>query len=139
MAATFTLIDTENGSTTEVDAELDGERVLVGPGDVARATGWVLKPEGLCRDAVCVPLRDATVVTAGGRIDLEAFAAALHRPVAIDADELCAALGVAAEQRAEQLRGMEAPDFTLPDLTGRSHSLSEHRGRKVLLLAYASW
>ena len=30
-------------------------------------------------------------------------------------------------------------DFTLPDLAGRPHRLSDHRGKKVLLVAYASW
>ena len=35
--------------------------------------------------------------------------------------------------------GDTAPDFTLPDLEGRLHSLSEHRGKKVLLVTWASW
>jgi peroxiredoxin len=30
--------------------------------------------------------------------------------------------------------GTPAPDFTLPDLTGRQHSLSEFRGRRLLLV-----
>ena len=33
----------------------------------------------------------------------------------------------------------EAPEFTLPDLEGRLHSLSDHRGVKVFLVAYGSW
>jgi peroxiredoxin len=32
-----------------------------------------------------------------------------------------------------------APDFTLPDLDGRLHSLSDHRGKKVVLLTWASF
>ena len=135
----FTLLDGEGGGVTDVDAEIDGARVLVGAEDVARATGWTLKPEGLCRDAVCVPVRDAQLSTGGGRIDLERFAAALQRPLALDVDERSAFLGASAAARGEQLRGMQAPDFSLPDLDGRMHSLSEHRGTKVLLLAYASW
>jgi peroxiredoxin len=34
---------------------------------------------------------------------------------------------------------LDAPDFTLPDLTGAEHALSEHRGKKVLLATWASW
>jgi peroxiredoxin len=34
---------------------------------------------------------------------------------------------------------LEAPDFELNDLHGRRHRLSHHRGKKVLLIAYASW
>ena len=35
--------------------------------------------------------------------------------------------------------GRKAPDFTLPDLDGRPHTLSGHRGKKILLVAWASW
>jgi hypothetical protein len=65
--------------------------------------------------------------------------AAGDRPLAIDREEGVAYLGVSARARAEQLASLQAPDFSLPDLQGRVHSLSEHRGKKVLLVAYASW
>ena len=61
------------------------------------------------------------------------------RPVALDLDERAAYLGVSASVRAAALASLEAPDFTLPDLDGRPHTLSAHRGAKVLLVAYASW
>jgi hypothetical protein len=61
------------------------------------------------------------------------------RPVAVDLDERVAYLGVSAAERAKALASLEAPDFTLPDLDGRRHSLFQYRGKKVLLVAYASW
>jgi hypothetical protein len=66
-------------------------------------------------------------------------AEASGRPVAVDLDARAAYLGVSAAERAKALASLEAPDFTLPDLDGRPHSLSEYRGKKVLLVAYASW
>ncbi|OGL08473.1 MAG: hypothetical protein A3F92_07000 [Candidatus Rokubacteria bacterium RIFCSPLOWO2_12_FULL_71_22] len=66
-------------------------------------------------------------------------AASAGRPVAIDREARAAYLGVAARERARVLATLEAPDFSLPDLDGRLHALSAHRGRKVLLVAYASW
>lgn len=72
-------------------------------------------------------------------VDLVKRAEAAGRPVAVDLEERAAYLGVRARERATQLASLQAPDFTLPDLDGRSHSLSEHRGRKVFLVAYASW
>jgi hypothetical protein len=50
--------------------------------------------------------------------------------------------GIAAFVAADQPAGggsVEAPDFTLPDLDGRMHSLSDYRGRKVVLLTWASF
>ena len=66
-------------------------------------------------------------------------AEASGRPVAIDRAERAAYLGVSAAERAKALSSLEAPDFTLPDLDGRPHTLSAYRGKKVLLVAYASW
>jgi peroxiredoxin len=37
------------------------------------------------------------------------------------------------------LSSLAAPDFTLPDMNGKLHSLSDFRGKKVLLLTWASW
>jgi hypothetical protein len=72
-------------------------------------------------------------------VEVATRAQAEGRPMAIDRDERAAYLGVTARERIEALTSLEAPDFTLPDLDGRLHSLRDHRGRKVLLVAYASW
>ena len=66
-------------------------------------------------------------------------AEAAGRPVALDLEERAAYLGVSAVERGRRLASLEAPDFALPDLEGRVHSLSEHRGKKVFLVAYGSW
>ena len=88
-----------------------------------------------------------TVIDGGRAIDLDETdgiaratkAGASGRPVAIDREERAAYLGVSAAERAKVLSSLEAPDFTLPDLDGRLHTLAAHRGKKVLLVAYASW
>ncbi len=46
--------------------------------------------------------------------------------------------GQRADQR-EGLSSLQAPDFTLPDMAGKMHSLSDFRGKKVLLVTWASW
>jgi hypothetical protein len=135
--AVFTLID--DGTVHVVDASSDGSRVRVAPEVVHRTLGWELKPEGLCKDEVCVPVRDRAALAAADGIDLAALAAALGRPLALDVAERVAYLGVAAATRTARLASLEAPDFTLPDLEGVPHRLADYRGRKVLLVAYASW
>ncbi len=42
--------------------------LFVSAADAARATGWTLKPEGMCRDEICVPLAAGAV--RGDRVDL---------------------------------------------------------------------
>ena len=79
------------------------------------------------------------VLSAREGAELLRRAQAEGRPVAVDQEARAAYLGVAARARAAALASLAAPDFTLPDLEGRLHSLSEHRGKKVLLVAYASW
>jgi hypothetical protein len=137
MATSFELID--EGALKALDATVEGERVFIPAAALERATGWLLKPEGLCRDSVCVPVRDRAALVGADGVDLAAFAAALGRPLALDVAERAAALGTAAADRSAALAALEAPDFSLPDLAGRRHRLSEHRGKKALLIAYASW
>ena len=44
-----------------------------------------------------------------------------------------------AADRSRDLESLEAPDFTLPDIEGKLHSLSDYRGKKVFLATWASW
>jgi hypothetical protein len=109
--------------------------------DAEAATGWVAKPEGLCRGPVCVPLpagREREFAD-GGRIDLAALWRHLGRPaVSSEAGDVWV-LGQSARDRSAALASLDAPDFALPDQTGRVHRLSDHRGKKVLLVTWASW
>ena len=109
--------------------------------DLARATGFELKPEGFCKDAICVPLpRDGTsLVDGSGAVDVAAFWRHMGQPVVHDEARTTWVLGFGASERAAALETFEAPDFRLPDLDGRMHGLSEQRGRKVLLATWASW
>ena len=102
--------------------------------DAEHATGWTLKPEGMCLDDVCVPMP-----TREGHVDAAAFWTRLGRPVVHDAAGETWVLGAGAEQRNAALAGLMAPDFTLPDLAGVPHTLSALRGRKVFLCTWASW
>ena len=135
--STFTIIDGSQQRT--VTAAVRGDAVRISPEALSGELGWTLKPEGLCQGDVCVPIRDRDALVDGNGVDLAGFAELLGRPLALDVAERAAALGTSCAERRRDLASLEAPDFTLPDLSGQLHSLSEHRGKKVLLIAYASW
>lgn len=113
-----------------------GTGLWLSAADARRITGWELKPEGMCRGAVCVPLPASA--RRPGEVDVAAFWAKLGAPVAGDGGDVWS-LGVAPDDRRAALESLEAPDFTLPDLDGRMHSLSDLRGKKTLLVTWASW
>ena len=134
----FTLLD--DGRAIDVLAEVDGDRIVLEPDSLRSALGWELKAEGLCRGSVCIPVRDREALTAAGAgLSLAGLAELLSRPLAFDGAEQAAALGTSATDRGRRLMSLEAPDFSLPDLDGKHHSLSQHRGEKILLYMHASW
>jgi len=138
MGLPFTLINEGVAQVVQASTGADGT-VLIPPADIEQAMGWLLKPEGFCRDGQCYPIPSGSPVAGEHGIDLIAFASLLERPLAVDVAESAAFIGTGATRRAEALASLQAPGFTLPDLDGRLHSLSDHRGKKVLLAAYASW
>ena len=105
--------------------------------DAQHATGWTLKPEGMCRAELCVPLPAGAA--RDDSIDVAAFWQLLGRPVVHDAARETWVLGAGADERNTALAGLMAPDFTLPDLAGAPHTLSALRGKKVFLSTWASW
>jgi len=133
----FTLID--QGRTHDVAARVEGGRVLLSAEALRDALGWELHEGTLCNDAMCVPLPAGSRLGDDGVFDLAEVAATLGRPLALDVDAGAAFLGVSAGERAQTLGSLMAPDFTLPDLAGRSHTLSSFRGKKVFMVAWASW
>ena len=104
------------------------DRLEVDPAEFERETGWALKPEGACRGDLCVVLAGRT---------LPELAERLSMPLVHDVEAGLWGLGPRVEPIFEA--GGAAPDFELPDLDGRRHRLSDQRGHKVLLLAWAPW
>jgi hypothetical protein len=99
------------------------------------ATGWTCKPEGMCKGDTCVPVPGA--VDTNGRLDVETVAARLGMALVADDDAGVWALGPESGGRA--LTTAVVPDIELPDVDGNPFKLSAMHGRKVLLVAWASW
>jgi hypothetical protein len=125
----------------DVEARAADTGLWLSAGGLERASGWTLKPEGFCKGELCVPIPPgrAAELIANESYNLAALAAMLGQPVIHDREHGVWCFGEAAGARARTLRSLIAPDFTLPDLEGRMHSLGEQRGKKVLLVSWASW
>ncbi|TMA94914.1 MAG: hypothetical protein E6J70_17050 [Deltaproteobacteria bacterium] len=104
------------GCVTRASAEPGAEDLWLAPPVLRASTGWALEPAGLCRGPACVPIppgRQTEFVRGDGAVNLAALA---------------------------RQRGQAA----VHDDEGRvwvfgAPSLADAHGRKVVLIAWASW
>lgn len=126
-------------------ARVEGEELWLTLPDLRAASGWELKPEGVCLDEICVPVPDERFSAlvrnepSGTLFNLTEFARLIQQPFAYDAKNAVWYFGPAAWEWKTRLTSAHAPDFSLPDIQGRMHSLSELVGKKVFLLFWATW
>jgi hypothetical protein len=123
--------------TTLTDADSEDGNLWLSLDDLEPATGWQLKPEGVCRGEQCVPIppADSDDFLRGDHFNLTRFASHLGQPLVSDPGEDVWVFG----EPVAPTGPLYAPDFTLPDLEGREHTLSDYRGNKVFLATWASW
>jgi len=112
------------------------DQLTLTPEELHRQTGWEIKPEGACMGDVCVPLTE-TALGSDGTIDVKAFAQQMAMPLAVDDKHGVWALGPRPENHV--LTSEAVPDIVLDDFSGQTFDLASLRGRKVLLIAWASW
>lgn len=130
--------------TQITQADEDAGELWITTADLQRATRFEIKPQGVCRGVLCFPLpkvqRQQFLAERQGKtwFNLTAFAQLVKQPVAHDAALSTWYFGLRADQR-QTLSSLDAPDFTLRDMSGKLHSLSDFRGKKVFLVTWASW
>lgn len=105
------------------------DRLDVPPEELEARTGWSIKPEGACREAVCVPLPTP--------FDVREMARRLGMALVHDETQNLWALGPESGGRA--IHSAELPEIILPDRHGRDFALRSLRGTKVFMVAWASW
>lgn len=127
------------------DATMEGDRLWLSLTSLTATSGWELKPEGVCKDEICVPVPEARrgalirEEASGTLFNLTEFAQLIQQPVAYDEKNQTWYFGPAGWEWKSRLTSRWAPDFSLPDLAGRPHTLSELLGKKVFLLFWATW
>ena len=129
----------------EIDRTLgDPNDLWVTPDDLTRINGFVLKPEGACLDSICIPLLQdgdsAMLVTRDGKkwFNATALARKLGQAFAVDHEKGVWSFGQIPLTRGAFLQSGTAPDFELPDRNGDIVRLSDFRGKKVMIITWAS-
>jgi peroxiredoxin len=136
-----------NGNAINVaHARTEQGDLWVTAGDLERINGLALKPPGvLCLGDVCIKLNEkgerALLQKKDGQewINLTGLAQHLKQPFATDRDTGTWSFGPIPETRTPFLKSGVAPNFELPDRKGKIVRLSDFRGKKVLLMTWASW
>ena len=135
-----------DGIATEVSTapELSND-LWITTNDLARATRFVIKPQGVCRDELCFPLPKKRLAEFVSKKDattwfnLTEFARLIKQSFVVDQKNSVWYFGAREAEQNSYINSLEAPNFTLPDLNGKLHSLADFRGKKVLLVTWASW
>ena len=132
--------------TVILDAVLEDPTDLwVSPADLTRINDFVLKPEGACLDDLCVPIRqdeDSAIFVhreSQAWVNVTELADRLEQAWVADPETRVWSFGLVPPVRTTFFEGALAPDFSLPDREGNLVRLSDFRGKKVMLLTWASW
>ncbi len=113
----------------------DPKDLWVRAADLPRINGFEVKPQGACRADMCIPL--AKDLKQGEWFSLTGFARRLHQAYLVDGAVW--SFGEIPAVRGEFYQSRVAPDFAVPDRSGRIVHLSDFRGKKVLVVTWASW
>lgn len=103
--------------------------------DLPQINEFVIKPQGACLEDICIPLPKA--LKRNGWINLSGFARKLKQSVVNEGSVW--SFGELPLLRNGFLESRVAPDFAIKDRAGKTVRLTDFRGRKILLLSWASW
>lgn len=125
----------EDHATPIAHARIDNGDLWIPAPDLPRAIGFELKPQGACREDLCIPV--AKTLRKGSLLNLSGFARKTGQAFVNDAGVW--SFGEIPAVSSRFLESRVAPDFALPDRNGRTVRLSDFRGKKVLIVTWASW
>ena len=105
--------------------------------DLPRVNGFALKPQGACRADLCIPIPKDMV--RGDYFNLTAFAKKAGQLVVADAEARVWSFGEMQALGGGLSNSRMAPDVTVADRLGSPVHLAGFRGKKALVVTWASW
>ena len=136
-----------NDKNTEISriSENEKDELWIREDELKSATGFELKPHGACLDEICIPMlgdeKDKLLKQKHGKqwVNMSCLSAKLDQKLVYDQSEDIWSLGSIPDQRRSTLESGIAPDFEFDDWQGNTIRLSDYRGKKVLIITWASW
>jgi hypothetical protein len=113
----------------------DPKELWVRAADLPRINQFEVKPQGACRADLCIPIPKD--LKSGEWFNLTGFARRIKQAYVNDSGAW--SFGEIPVMRGDFYRSRLAPDFAVPDRKGRVVHLSDFRGKKVLVVTWASW
>ena|SRR5258707_2985052 len=113
----------------------DAKDLWVRAAELPRINQFEVKPQGACRADLCIPL--AKELKSGEWFNLTGFARRIRQSYVADSGVW--SFGEIPVVRGDFYQSRIAPDFAVPDRTGRVVHLSDFRGKKTLVVTWASW
>jgi hypothetical protein len=116
-------------------ARVESDNLWVHSKDLPRINEFEVKPQGACRADVCIPL--SKNLKNGEWFNLTGFAHKIGETVV--SDQNVYSFGEIPVLRGGFYNSRIAPDFAVPDRKGKVVHLSDFRGKKTLVITWASW
>ena len=130
------LYDSRAVALARVDVDASGA-LWVQKKDLPRINGFEIKPQGACRADICIPIPRGMM--RGDTFNLTAFAQRVGQKFIADPAARVWSFGEIPVMQGAYLESRIAPDVEVPDRKGKPVRLSQFRGKKVLLVTWASW
>lgn len=113
----------------------DPKDLWVRKSDLPKINDFEVKPQGACRADLCIPI--AKNLVKGDFFNLTGFARKIGE-VAVSESSVWS-FGEIPVLRGSFTESRVAPDFAVPDRKGKIVHLNDFRGKKVLVVTWASW
>jgi len=135
-----------NDAVVEIEKTLPSPTDLwVSPADLTKISGLELKPQGACVGDLCIPIKqdkdsDLFVTRDGGKwVNATGLAKIARQSVVVDHASNVWSFGTIPDSHSSSLAEGMAPDFSMLDRAGKTVKLSDFRGKKVIIMTWASW
>ncbi len=125
----------EDRETTLATSRVEKGDLWIETRDLPMINQFEVKPQGACRGDICIPL--SKTLKHRNWFNLSGFARKVKQAVVNEGDVW--SFGEMPVLRTGFLESRSAPDFGMRDRKGNMVQLKDFRGRKVLLLTWASW